>query len=75
MHFFSRKDLQAFVRRSVDSYYAMSNTVNNSVTLENYTLSDDDGRPFEISARYFFMSHRFNDSMNDRVEILTQDDL
>jgi hypothetical protein len=53
----------------------MSNTVNNSVTLENYTLSDDDGRPFEISARYFFMSHRFNDSMNDRVEILTQDDL
>jgi hypothetical protein len=63
------------VRRSVDSYYSLSNTLENSVILENYTLSDDSGRPYDITARYFFISHRFDDDLYDRFEILTENDI
>jgi hypothetical protein len=49
--------------------------VKNSVILENYTLFEDDGRPFEITARYFYISKMFNDTINDRYEVLTQDDI
>jgi hypothetical protein len=75
MHLFTRDDLQKFVRRSVDSYYNLDNKVKNSVILENYTLSGDDGKPFEITARYFYISKMFNDTINDRFEVLTQDDI
>ena len=75
MHLFTRDDLQKFVRRSVDSYYNLDNKVKNSVILENYTLFEDDGRPFEITARYFYISKMFNDTINDRYEVLTQDNI
>ena len=75
MHLFTRDDLQKFVRRSVDSYHNLDNKVENSVILENYTLFEDDGRPFEITARYFYISHMYNDTKNDRYEVLTQEDI
>ena len=75
MHLFTRDDLQKIVRRSVDSYYNLDNKVKNSVILENYTLFEDDGRPFAITARYFYISKFFNDTINDRYEVLTQDNI
>ena len=75
MHLFTREDLQKFVRRSVDSYYNLDQKVENSVILENYNLFEKDGSPFEITARYFFISQMFNGKINDRFEVLTQKDI
>ncbi len=71
MNLFSRDDLRDFVSRSVDSYYSLSNTINNSVILENYNLTDDSGTPFDVIARYFYISHSYNDDLHDKFEILT----
>lgn len=75
MHLFSRDDLRDFVSRSVDAYYGLSNTIEDSVILENYDLVDDSGKPYDITARYFYISHSYNDDLHDRFEILTQEDL
>lgn len=75
MNFFNRDDLQKFVRRSVDAYYNLDSKVENSVILENYTLYEDDGRPYEITARYFYISQMFNGTINNRYEVLTKDDI
>ncbi len=55
MHLFNREELQKYVNRSVNAYFDLDNDNPNSVIFENYELDDDQGEPFKVIAKYFYL--------------------
>ena len=53
----------------------MNNETENSLYFDDYFLSDENGNPFDVTARYFYLPNMFNSSSDKKFEILDEDNL
>ena len=60
MHLYDREELQKYINSSVSSYFDMDNDAENSVYFENYSLDDDEGNPYNVTARFFYLPNMYN---------------